>query len=362
MRAGTRTLLLAAGLAASLSCDEERGIEPSCSEPIGCLSVRTIDGKCTCVAWEPVAVDPVPLKYVVVGVFYAAPGNASTVEYGWVDFVTPAPASDMGARWRAVVRGGGEDRVASVGPISGVTNLARVTDASATWADPPSDGALGIHSVVDVHAHDRGDVIVLWVNPAAAVVTDAGGGRSVEWSVSNACPDVVPCDPSGHHVWVTAGVLAGTVPADARLQPLLDWLGPDDRAAILAYDPFFDPANDPSTIPARARFAHAGAFGFGGIGASFPDVVRWTPCEGTLTDAAFAVLAEAPAVGFGQGDALVLQYSVLSTSAACAVQAPAMTLASTTPGCAIAGDVYVDRVFGTLVFLPSSVAPECVVQ
>ncbi len=357
----TGTLLLSVGLVFSLSCDGEGGAEPNCSEPIGCLSGRAIDGQCTCVAWSPVAAEPVPLKYVVVGVDYAPPGNASVVEYGWADFASPAAASDLGARWRAIVRSGGEERVASVGPISGVRRLARVTDASAAWADPRGEGALGIASVVDVHSHDRGDGIALWVNPAAVVVTDAGGGRSVAWSVSQACPDSYGCDPSGHLVRVPAGMLAGTVPPTPRFQSLLDWLGPDDRAAILAYDPFFDPANDPSTIPSRARFAYAGAFAVDEGSASFPNV-RWTPCDGTLTDAAFAVLEETPSIAFGQGDTLVLQHSILSTSAACAVQAPGMALASTTPGCAIAGDVYVDRLFGTLVFLPSSVAPGCVVQ
>jgi len=64
-------------------------------------------------------------------------------------------------------------------------------------------------------------------------------------------------------------------------------------------------------------------------------------------------------IPFGAGETLVLQHSVLSTSASCTPQLPGLYFASSTPDCVLGADVLVDRLFGTLLMLPTSVGAGC---
>jgi hypothetical protein len=47
-----------------------------------------------------------------------------------------------------------------------------------------------------------------------------------------------------------------------------------------------------------------------------------------------------------------------SRQATCRTE-PGIALATSTPGCDMAADVYVDRAFGTLLFVPTAVGASC---
>src|SRR5512140_1251755 len=147
-----------------------------CAPPAGCVRVSDVRS-CTCAEWETVSVETVPLKYVVVSVVYAAPGNATTLTYGYTGASAgsmPQASSDMGSRVRAVVRGvDGRETVAALGDVASEpgTNLLRVTDASLEYwlaggDGQGSGGALGISTDADVPSSHARDAIWLWVNPA----------------------------------------------------------------------------------------------------------------------------------------------------------------------------------------------------
>jgi hypothetical protein len=102
-----------------------------CDSPKGCLRVEFVAGACQCQEWQVVRVETIPLKYVVVGVEYTVLGNASQVAYGEV----PSPlaaASEMGARFRAVLRtSDGREHLAAIGRID-VGSSAGLTQVTST--------------------------------------------------------------------------------------------------------------------------------------------------------------------------------------------------------------------------------------
>jgi hypothetical protein len=309
------------------------------------------------------------VKYVVVGVAYPALGNGSGVTYGYLgpgtDLPRPFPpaSSALGARWRSVVRAtDGSEVVATVGPDDLAPGngfpwgMAAVTETSVSLYQ--TYGADTLLSVLDVHSHE-GDGIYVWINPAAAVITDYAGNKKVSWSWTSACSYPGGCD--GPFVFtIAAARFDGTAgpPPNPYLQAVLSAFDDHDRATILAYDPFFDPpGRDPATIPDDPRFLHAGSASVSPSSDVTP-AVTWMPCTGTLMDAGFQPMAKSE-VPFGSGETLVLEHTVLSTSATCALQSPGLYLATSTPGCAMSAEVYVDTMFGTLLMLPTEIGASC---
>ncbi len=355
--------------AASLSCGQETGIAPACDRPEGCLRTERVNGTCQCLEWQLVSIEPVPVKYVVVGVVYPPLGSQSMVSYGYSDGTTeggvttfPPTASDLGSRWRSLVRApDGSERVATLGPLDvghflwGPMIAVTGTSAALVW---PSSGAIGLSSLVDVLPR-QDDQFFIWINPAVAVATDYAGGRSVAWSSPGGGADVFIA---------AAGWLDGTVvPSNPYIQAILDTFDAADRAAILQYDPFYVPGWDPSAIGTDPRFERmVGGLqvqgGFVSIWEALAPVVQpltWTPCDGVLDNGDFPVLAQSAELPYGTGETLVLQHSVLSAAAACAPQHPGLMVGTSTPGCTIQTDVFVDKAFGTLLMIPSFVSAAC---
>lgn len=301
----------------------------------------------------------------MVGVVYRMLGDLSTVDYGFEPGAIPPLASSLGARWRAVVRDWtGAEVVATLGPTE--TNhftwgpLTPVTGTSISLTQPTSQWT-SWYNRADVYGPSN-DVIYVWINPAAAIVTNAAGERSVSWSWRSECGYPGGCPDAPYAYGLLAGWLDGSLapPTNTYDLGVLDAFDAADRAAILAYHPAFDPpGRDPATIADDPRFLRLGA----ATVAEFPapsgvPPVSWTPCDGTLTDDAFVPLhaGESP---FGARETLVVQHGVLSTTAACTPQQPRLSLGTGTAGCAITAEVLVDTMFGTLLMLPGSVSPEC---
>jgi hypothetical protein len=140
---------------------------------------------------------------------------------------------------------------------------------------------------------------------------------------------------------------------------MLDAFDAADRAAIVKYDPFFDPpGRDPATIVSDPRFGRLGTAAFDPGSPLATAGFSWVPCAGTLADDGFQALAQAE-TPFGAHETLVVQHSVLSTAAACVPQKPGLRIGSTTPGCSLGADVLVDKLFGTLLMVPTSIGPSC---
>jgi hypothetical protein len=225
----------------------------ACEAPTGCHRADRVSGICQCLEWEIVSVEPVPVKFLVVGVIYAPPGNASTVVHGFASGSSqlPAAASDLGARWRSLVRASdGTETAALLGPSdvgAGLWDpLVKVTAASAALVQPSSQ-AVGYSPVIDLPSPEQ-DVFYVWINPAAAVTTDYAGGRSVSWSWRSECGYPGGCrSPMVYRL--SAALLSGTATTqNPDVQGILDSLSAADRATILAYDPWFDPAGfNPTT-------------------------------------------------------------------------------------------------------------------
>jgi hypothetical protein len=86
--------------------------------------------------------------------------------------------------------------------------------------------------------------------------------------------------------------------------------------------------------------------------------ISWTPCTPPLTDGGFAPLDEGT-YPYGNQSTLAVQYGPLATSTICAAQRPGLSLSTSTAGCGMAVEVYVDRRFGTILTVPSSPTAEC---
>jgi len=354
-----RRAALAATLALALAaCDVSTPSLEPCGTPTGCLRADRVDGSCLCQEWAIVSVEPVPVKYLVVGIIYVPPGSRTEVDYGQVQ---PGDyASDLGARWRSVIRAAdGAETVASIGPggLDGLSSwpFSRVTAQSGALTLPASRGQ-GLFTQKDLAAPEE-DTFLVWINPAAAVVTNFAGERSVSWSWRSDCVAPGGCD--GVTIREYSGYdLTGTrTPVEPVLSEIASW-DAADRAAILAHDPRLDPAGfDPAALADDPRFLSVGP---ASISPGVADTVStwWIPCAAPLTDEGFAALHEATA-GFGDHATLAIQYGALATSTACTPQQPRLVLATGSAGCSMGVGAYLDRRFGTVLAVPSSPTAEC---
>jgi hypothetical protein len=368
MRMPSRSSLIALAAVAAACGSEGSPPQPAaCETPTGCVRADRVGGTCTCLEWQVVSIEPVPVKYLVVGVAYRPLGNQSSVTYGFTPSNVEPPvfpaSSNLGARWRSVIRAGdGSEIVATVGPGDlghGIWGpMMTVTPTSAALVQPANAALTILPGQVDVSSHES-DQFFIWINPAAAVVTNYAGEKSVSWSWTADC--ILPGNCPGPTVYpFTAAWLHGTdVPP--VLQAALDAFDATDRAAILAHDPFFDPpGRDPATIAVDPRFRSLGTANLGALYTAVPPVT-WTPCTGTLTDDTFLPLT-ADGTRFGAGETLVVQHAVLSTAPTCTPQRPGLHLESSTPGCSIVAEVLIDTMFGTLLTMPTSVGASCSAQ
>lgn len=360
-------VLLAALLVGATACDTT-----TCDAPAGCLRAEMVSGTCTCQAWEVVSAHTVPLKFVVVAVTYGAIGNESQLTYGWTSptsGLTPAD-SVLGSRLRLSVRDGdGREQIAAM--VNGDVGLPAyaplhpITAGSAgvllAMGDGQSGSAWGFGTSYDAPGRAR-DEIQVWVNPTLTIETDASGQRTARWSWTSVggCfwPLQLSCE-GPHFTRMPVEVLDGTRPAgDPYTAQFVATLTPDEKAEILSYHPLYDPpGRDPASLASDPRFTRLGSASVGPGGASAPDTA-WLPCQGTLgdADAALHALALPTLVTVEQP---TLEHAVLSRDPACRTERPGMALATSTPGCDVSAEVYVDRAFGTLLFVPTSVAPAC---
>lgn len=388
MRHATRHLVVSSvagltALAALGGC-----AEGPCDLPSGCLRVERVGGSCGCQEWQVVETTTVPVKFVVTAVEYGLVGNGSLRAYGWNDAVDAAVPTDsvLGSRLRVAARVAGEaDRLAAMTNLdpdwSAYPPLMPVTDASAdmllAWGNGRGSGSAYTDSSGWDLVDPSWDRIVVWANPALVVTTDAAGGRRARWSWSpdGNCPmpPRVPC-LGAWFLSITVGELDGTrEPGDVYVADFLATLTAEERATILAYHPLYDPpGRDPGSVGADPRFRALGNVTVRPEWTASPSTA-WLPCEGTLTDADPALrevelpvpaAPAAPAVAAAAAPApaparLYLQHAVLSRQPACRTERPGLSLATSTPGCQITSVLYVDRAFGTLLFLPYIVSPSC---
>ncbi len=371
MRTPTLVLLLVAIAMAGSACGGS-----TCDAPVGCLRAGRVAGTCQCQEWETVRVETVPIKFVVVSVVYRGIGNATWLTYGWSlgSDTLPASASELGARFRAVFRSrvDGSERAALManadlgagfpGPLHLVTP--GTADVLLAWGDGKGNGsANGFGSTLDAPGTSE-DVVTVWTNPTLTVTTNYAGEKVATWSWTSVggCFWPVQLDCEGpHFAAIPVQVLDGTrPPGDTYTAQFLATLTDAERTTILSYHPLYDPpSRDPATLASDPRFLPLGPAEVHEGGASWPSTT-WTPCAGTLGDDHFEILhqAESPP-SYNVGDVLVLQHSVLSKDAVCQAEKPGISLATSTPACSVSADVYLDRMFGTLLFVPGSVAPSC---
>lgn len=337
-----------------------------CDPPEGCIHAESVAGACQCQEWQVTQVETMPLKYVVVGVEYALLGNGSQVAYGEALGTLPA-ASEMGSRFRAVVRSGnGQEHVATLGRIDvgASAGLVPVTATSGAFTFPGYTVTLTNTVDVPTSAQDR---ILVWVNPTFTVTTNYLGQRRVDWGWTSVggCYRPAGAECAGPAVLgVRAGALDGTIsPAamDFYTQEFLTTLTPAERLDILSYDAFYDPAGrDQASFAADPRLLLLGQATVTSQAHSFP-LPNWTPCDGLLTDENFGVLHESSAPVAASGDRVLLQHGVLSSTASCSAQQPGLVLATTTPGCEFTATVYMDRMLGTLLTVPGTISASCTV-
>jgi hypothetical protein len=346
-----------------------------CDPPAGCRRAERVAGNCGCVEGETIRVEAIPIKFVVAAVVYRGIGGDSWLSYGRTEGngSLPPTSSELGGRFRAVFRDGdGVERTALMASADTGSDpgdpLHLVTPGSADLLltrgdDKGSGAAFGFGNRLDAPGRSE-DEITVWANPALTVTTNTMGEKLARWSwrPMDGCswPNQADCEGS-HLVSIPVNVLDGTrPPGDPYTARFLATLTPAERTAILAYHPLYDPpGRDPATLATDPRFLSLGPAEVHEGGASWP-TATWTPCVGTLGDASFEVLHQAVSLhSSGAQDDLLLQHSVLSAEATCQPRRPGVLLATSTPGCAMAASVYLDRMFGTLLFVPTAVAPSC---
>jgi hypothetical protein len=367
-----RALLLPTCLAAVLlaSCGTSR-----CEPPAGCQRTAQVGGTCQCAEWQPVRVDTLPIKFVVVSVLYGGIGKDSWLVYGWTgpSGGMPVPASsDLGARLRATMRdaSGTPHAAAMVNDALGgalAPVLRPVTPQSAAallaWGDGAGSGSAdGWGNTYDAPGLAE-DAVVVWVNPTLTMTTDYAGGREASWGWTSVghCywPLQLPCE-GPHFLNIPVAALDGSrPPGDTYTAEFLATLSAEERASILRYHPLYDPpGRDPSTLAADPRFQALGFARVAAGSASYP-TGTWKPCEGTLSDVGDEVLHQEEIPVAGSSERVLLQHAVLSRQATCQTQQPGIVLATSTPDCSVAADVYMDRMFGTVLFVPTAVAASC---
>jgi hypothetical protein len=337
-------------------------VQGTCDAPAGCLRAGQVQGSCQCLEWSTVKEESVPVKFVVLSVIYQAPGNRSELWYGH-RVMAPSANSEIGGRWRSVIRSPvGPDQVASLGRVDAGTGgfLAQQVTAASVATGEGTGFSEGWQAPVDVPSVAQ-DQIRVWVNPVAALATDFAGNRWVEWSWSANCmwPPAMECN-GAFGMDLAPGELDGSTPAvDYYKRAFLANLTDGERAAILRYHPLYDPpGRDPSTLAGDPRFGFLGTASVSPSAASWSSPT-WIPCSGSLQDADFPVYAQTE-TRFGSGsESFLVQHSVQSITAICTTQEPGLQLGTSTPGCLIQADLYMDRAFGTVLAIPTLTSPEC---
>ena len=357
-RRGALALVAAASL---LAC----GTAETCVEPTGCARAERIAQTCSCVEWQVARTESIPVKFVVVSVDYGLVGTGSHVVYGNTPGSFHPASSELGVRFRSVIRSPlGVERTASVGTLAGWPwTTSPVTPDSAMFflAGGSVGSGYGIVGRVDLMARSH-DSFAVWINPTATVTTDYAGGSRIDWgwTAVGGCYGYPWCD--GPAVFsMAASEVDGTAPAaDPVTARFLAALTPAERAAILAHDVLLDPAGrDAASLATDPRLLLLGQASLAPGASTFP-VPAWTPCAETLSDETFEPLSQTTVQFARSSEELLLQHGVLSSTAACRVEQPGLSLGTNTPSCRIEASVFMDRRFGTLVFAPTSVSASCI--
>lgn len=339
---------LAAGMllvAAQLGCGEGP------CEPMGdCVRTERVDGSCTCAEWRVVTRDPAPLEYVVAAVVYALAGNQSGVQYGGggSEPFLARSYSPVGSRLRAQVRpaAGGPERLATVGAAEAGAGWAldRVTPATVALTAPPE--AMRFMSSVDIPSHAVDDLVLVWVNPSVTVVTDAAGGKAVEWGTSDAFPEC-GYGSSIRIAHLTPAMLLGTQPVlDPCAAAFLGSLDAAQRAELVAYDVFFRPVG---ALP-QDVFDSPQTETIENVTVSYDrqrtGAVSWS-CIGSLRDDADVPLARSEIQTAG-GETLAIEHVLFSTDAACPDRTVGCVIRTGTPQCELPVAFVLDLAFGTV--------------
>ncbi len=257
----------------------------------------------------------------------------------------PQSASTGGVTLRAVVRSPDRgEQVASVGTVAPPESLERASPT--TVLAFPASGLWTLTTDVDLPSI-ASDGIAVWTNPAVTLVTDFAGNRRVDWSWRPRCFSPLPCT-GPEPITFSVALLRGDVTWTEWHAAFLASLAPDDRAALLAFDP-------------RAVGQPVGWPRFQTVvdDASMDDFTlraydtTWQPCS----DPGFAALAET-AVPLSGGDTFVLQYGVQSDGT-CTPQRPGLLVGTATPSCSARVRVLLDRLSGTLLMDAWVASPEC---
>lgn len=367
MRTTSFSMLLLLGTAAACGDSE------TCEAPAGCLRSAEVAGVCRCTDWEIVSVETIPIKYVVLSVDYGVLGSGTRIVYGHtLREDAPLPAtSETGSVLRAVVREDGAQKVAALGWIDNGPDGGRLHPITGSLAvswgygGNESSGYSTTRTASEDVPSRANDMITIWMNPALSIATDSAGGKHANWgwtAVGDCFSPFACTGPSVTSLWVHE--IDGTYPAwNQYVRPFLASLSDAERAEILRHDAFFDPpGRDPATFATDPRFELLGEARLSPDGSSFP-TASWMPCTGVLDDASFAPLheTEVPFAWSGR-EVLLLQHGVLTWQPECRLQEAGLAMGTSTPGCEIVSPVYVDRMYGTLLFAPETITPGCTLE
>lgn len=337
------TSLISAGTLLLAAC----GGEAPCVPPTGCLAAERLRDACACTEWATVATETVALPYVVASLRYWPAGTASVFRYGETSNAEMVPQSDSrsGTTVRAVIRGpNGSEQVARVGTVGEYAQVQRASDTTLRVASGTAVWTL----TSDLDLPDAaGDWIAVWTNPSITLRTDYSGRKIVDWSWSPTCHAPLSCFGAEYIIFSVA-LLRGDVWWTDWHDAYLTAVGPEARAALLAFDP--RAAGVQPDFPRYERLAYLSVH---------PDETRmpesrWYPCAHS---ADFEVLAET-AVSLADGDTFVLQYGVQSDGS-CSPQQPGLVVGTSTAGCSFSAPLYVDRLAGVLLAVPDSASAEC---
>jgi len=370
MRASFLWVLSAA--LALVACGSE---EPPCEAPDGCLAVSRIAGSCQCLDWKVVSDEIVPLKFLVTGVLATPPGNQSGVSYGDASLIgpgNPSGKSQLGTRLRAVLRDASGKRTvlsAEVPSVAGQGQYTLTALGGTTLAVGMAPGnGIGLENVLDIYPPTAHQVMV-WVNPALRIARDAGGHVRGIWGWSGTC--FGPPGANGgsgtcsapNVFMVTLDQIAGNDAGSFAWEAaFLGTLTQSERAAIRAYDrfsgvPFFPTAAE---LDADPRFVRLAEVNVDPLGSHFPAPVEWTPCSSVARDEDFPVFATME-IPLSASESVLIEQSWLSTTLDCSTQTLGLFAGTSTPGCHLDATAYLDRMFGTLAFLPVGSRPACTV-
>ncbi len=319
----------------------------ACPVPTGCVRAERVKASCTCAEWETVSTETLALPFVLIGMAYRPVGSGSVFCYGVTrdPAMVPHSSSSSGTAARAVIRRpGAAEQIARVGVLAYRAPLERVSDTALriwryTGIDTFTAGGVDLPT-------PGSDWIVLWTNAVATLRTTYAGEEIVDWAVGSRCFEPRLDCTAGEPMPLSPRLIRGEVSRTAAEEAFLASLTPDERGALLA----FDPREAGGTIgPPRYELV-AGDVPVGP--AVFAPDATWDPCTGP-----FEVLAET-AVSLASGGTFVVQYGVQSDGT-CEPQRPGVLLGSTTPGCAMDGRLFIDRLSGTLLLQPGDTPPAC---